>query len=149
MVDRVKEDIETWVLVRSSRGSPGHGQSMEIKTFYKYQAWSYLKITAWCVLLSKGQAWTLGWSKDQAWSLENVIISGLRTTGLINRSVQCWMNNPGRVIYYRNIERAFSYHNLIIVSFRTKGRIEDKHEVVKRERRKFDTKRYREEIAKT
>ena len=61
---------------------------------------------------------------------------------------QCWMNSLGRIIYYRNIERAFSDHNLIIVSFRTKRRIEDKHEVVKREMKIFYTKIYREEIAK-
>ena len=37
-------------------------QSLEIKTFSKDQTWSYLKRTAWCVLLRKGHAWTLGWS---------------------------------------------------------------------------------------
>ena len=52
-------------------------QSPEIKTFSKDQAWSYLKRTAWCVLLIKGHAWTLGWLYDQAWSLENVLNSGL------------------------------------------------------------------------
>ena len=59
---------------------------------------------------------------------------------------QCWTNVPGRVIYHRNIVRSASDHNMILVSIRTKNRVEDKHEIVKRERRNMDVEKYKENM---
>ena len=59
---------------------------------------------------------------------------------------QCWTNVPERVIYFRNIVRSASDHNLTAVSIRTKNRLEDKHDIVKRERRNMDTARYKENM---
>ena len=60
---------------------------------------------------------------------------------------QCWMNEPSRLIYTRNLVRTFSDHNLIVVCFRTRSRIEDRHEYIKRQRNKMDPEHYKREIA--
>ena len=56
------------------------------------------------------------------------------------------MNAPGRLLYYRNIKRLFSDHNLIVLSFRMKDRIDYRHEIIKRDRKDFDMKGYIENI---
>ena len=59
----------------------------------------------------------------------------------------CWMNSPGRVIFTRNVVRKYSDHNLTLVCFRTKNRIEDRHEYVKRERKNMNLDNYKQDIA--
>ena len=59
---------------------------------------------------------------------------------------QCWMNSPGRLIYSKNVVRSFSDHNLIMVSFRTKNKLENRHEILKRERKNFDKIKYKNDI---
>ena len=54
----------------------------------------------------------------------------------------CWMNTPGRLVYFKNIDRSFSDHNLILVAFKTKNKIQDSHEFTKRERKDFDEVKY-------
>ena len=58
----------------------------------------------------------------------------------------CWVNSPQRIIYVKNLVRSFSDHNLILVSFRTKNKIENKHKFFRRERRNFDIEKYRQDI---
>ena len=58
-----------------------------------------------------------------------------------------WMNSPSRLIYYRNVVRTFSDHNVLIVSYRTKDKNQDKHDIVQRDRRKYDPQKYSEKIA--
>ena len=48
---------------------------------------------------------------------------------------QCWSNVPEKLVYHKNEVRAYSDHNLIIVSFRTKERVENRHDIVKRVRK--------------
>ena len=57
-----------------------------------------------------------------------------------------WMNRAARLIFYRNIVRTFSDHNLILMSYRTKDRITDKHDIVCRDRRNFKVTDYQEQI---
>ena len=57
-----------------------------------------------------------------------------------------WINRIERVIYHRNVTRASSDHNLLVLSVRTKDRIEDRHDIVCRNRQKWDPKVYREKI---
>ena len=59
----------------------------------------------------------------------------------------CWTNAPQRLIFQKNLVRSFSDHNLLIISFRTKNKLENKHKILKRERRNFDLIRYRQDIA--
>ena len=47
---------------------------------------------------------------------------------------QVWLNCPGRKIYIKNLDRAFSDHNLVIVSLRTKNILEDRHDSEMRDR---------------
>ena len=81
----------------------------------------------------------------------NLIVQGFTRTwpGVPDSLVDhCWMNSQNRLIYYRNIVRSFSDHNLLIVSFRTKNKNMDKHDIVKRERKGLDLLLYKNEIAK-
>ena len=59
----------------------------------------------------------------------------------------CWMNNPGRLIFHKNLERAYSDHNLILIQFRTKNVLNDRHEVVIRDRRNYNKEEYKQRIA--
>ena len=59
---------------------------------------------------------------------------------------QCWVNAPQRIIVVKNLVRSFSDHNLVLVSFRTKNKIENKHKFHRRERRNFDGDQYRRDI---
>ena len=59
-----------------------------------------------------------------------------------------WLNCPGRQIYVKNLERAFSDHNLVVVSMRTKNLNEDRHDFWVRDRRNWDPEAYSEEIQK-
>ena len=47
---------------------------------------------------------------------------------------QIWMNAPNHLVYYRNVIRAFSDHNMIVMSFKTKETVQDKHEMVSRDK---------------
>ena len=58
-----------------------------------------------------------------------------------------WMNKPSRMIYYRNVVRTYSDHNLLIMSFRTKDKEQDKHKIVQRDRRTYDQQEYSARIA--
>ena len=53
-----------------------------------------------------------------------------------------WMNSPERLTYIKNIPRKFSDHNLIILSFRTKDKIKNNHDFLKRERKNFNLENY-------
>ena len=59
-----------------------------------------------------------------------------------------WINRLEKVIYFRNITRTCSDHNLLVLSLRTKDRIDDRHEIVSRNRQKLNLEEYREKIAK-
>ena len=59
---------------------------------------------------------------------------------------QCWTNVPQKLIFQRNLERASSDHNLVITSFRTKDRCEDRHDIVKRVRKDLDVNKYKSDI---
>ena len=48
-----------------------------------------------------------------------------------------WTNSPGRLVFYKNIERAFSDHNLILLSFRSKGGQNDRHDIITRDRKNY------------
>ena len=50
------------------------------------------------------------------------------------------------LIFIKNLVRSYSDHNLILVSFRTKNKIENKHNFFRRERRNFDVNKYRSDI---
>ena len=81
----------------------------------------------------------------------NQIIQGFTRTwpGVPDSLVDhCWMNCQNRLIYHRNIVRTFSDHNLLIVSFRTKTKNLDRHDIIKRERKGMDPIQYKNEIAK-
>ena len=60
----------------------------------------------------------------------------------------CWLNVPAKVIYHRNLVRASSDHNMILVSLRTKDRVEDNHDIIKRQRKNWDPALYKEEVRK-
>ena len=53
-----------------------------------------------------------------------------------------WMNTPQRLIYLKNLPRTFSDHHLLLLSFRTKDKIQNVQEFMKRERRDFNKIRY-------
>ena len=61
---------------------------------------------------------------------------------------QCWMNAPQKLIYFRNLVRLSSDHNLILISLRTKNRLADRHEMVRRNRNEYDASKYREDMAR-
>ena len=76
-----------WLLLKGPKGpdQPRHlksKQSQEIKTFSKYQAWSYdqSKVQAWPLIRRTHQGQAVLLRFHQAWSLENVFISGLRSS---------------------------------------------------------------------
>ena len=52
------------------------------------------------------------------------------------------MNTPGRLISYKNLDRAYSDHNLILVLFKTKLKATNIHEIIKRDRKNFDCQEY-------
>ena len=58
-----------------------------------------------------------------------------------------WMNNLNRLIYYRNIVRTYSDHNILLMSFRTKDREPDRHEIVTRDRKGLNLTEYTARIA--
>ena len=58
----------------------------------------------------------------------------------------CWLNAPERLVYVKNIPRTYSDHNLVLMSIRTKNRSENRQNVVKRERKNMDVKKYTEDI---
>ena len=58
----------------------------------------------------------------------------------------CWMNTPARLIYIQNLSRAFSDHNLLLLSVRTKNKIMDRHDITKRDRSKMNLEEYRRDI---
>ena len=58
-----------------------------------------------------------------------------------------WMNKPSRLVFYRNIVRAYSDHNLILFAIRTMDKQTDKHEIVMRDRRKLDLKEFKSDLA--
>ena len=58
-----------------------------------------------------------------------------------------WMNTPNRMIYYRNIVRTYSDHNLLVMSFRTKDRTPDRHEIVQRNRKSYKSDDYSKKIS--
>ena len=60
---------------------------------------------------------------------------------------QCWSNVPQKLVYHRNVVRSVSDHNLIVVSFRTKEKIENRHDIVKRLRKGMDAVAYKSDIA--
>ena len=59
---------------------------------------------------------------------------------------QIWMNKPEKMIYYRNIQRTYSDHNMIFVSVRRKLKNEDRHDFIKRDLKNFDPIKYKQEI---
>ena len=59
----------------------------------------------------------------------------------------CWMNNPGRLVYFRNLERAFSDHNMILIQIRTKNNLNDRQEIITRDRKNYDKDDYKRRIA--
>ena len=54
----------------------------------------------------------------------------------------CWVNAPGRLISVKNLDRAASDHNLILVVFKTKIKTKNKHQIIKRDRKNLDTNEY-------
>ena len=54
----------------------------------------------------------------------------------------CWMNTPGRMISFKNLDRASSDHNLILVVFKTKIKSRNIHQIIKRDRKNFDCQEY-------
>ena len=59
----------------------------------------------------------------------------------------CWSNVPQKLVYHKNVVRAFSDHNLIVENFRTKDRLENRHDIVKRLRKNMDISIYKSNIA--
>ena len=58
----------------------------------------------------------------------------------------CWLNAPGKLIFHRNVVRSFSDHNLVLVSCKTRNRIENRHDIVKRSRKYLDVEKYKTDI---
>ena len=59
-----------------------------------------------------------------------------------------WMNFPGKLIYMRNIQRAYSDHNIILASIRRKQKNVDTHDFTKRDMKNFDPEKYKKEVEK-
>ena len=58
-----------------------------------------------------------------------------------------WMNSPGRLVYYINVKRTFSDHNLIVLAFRTKDKLTNKHEIIRRDRKNFNVENYTRKLS--
>ena len=56
------------------------------------------------------------------------------------------MNCPARLVYFKNIVRSFSDHNLILVSVRMKGKVEDRHDTIARDRSNWDAAEYNRQV---
>ena len=59
-----------------------------------------------------------------------------------------WVNNPHKVLSKKNIRRSTADHNLIQIIYRTKGKLCNSNEIMKRNKKNFDAEKYREEINK-
>ena len=59
-----------------------------------------------------------------------------------------WVNNPQKVISKHNTRRSTADHNMIEIVYRTKGKINNSNEIVRRNKNNFDAVKYREEISK-
>ena len=93
------------------------------------------------VELVKLEIETLGFNQQvtgNTWSLNG------QPEGLLDH---VWMNHPEKLIYINNNFRAFSDHNMIQLAIRTKGKSEQPQEFIKRDRRNFNTDRYKKKIS--
>ena len=61
---------------------------------------------------------------------------------------QCWVNRPNRIISHQNQVRSSSDHNNISVLVRTKDRMTDSQEILKRSWKDFSPELFRQEISK-
>ena len=75
---------------------------------------------------------------------------------MIHGVTRTWSSQPNSLIdqcctpqtnIFKNIVRSFSYHNLLLVYFRTKNKIENKHNILRREKKNFDDIKYKKDIA--
>ena len=55
-----------------------------------------------------------------------------------------WVNNPQKVISKNNIRRSTADHNMIQLIYRTKGKISNSNEIVRRSKKNFNAEKYRE-----
>ena len=60
---------------------------------------------------------------------------------------QLWMNTPERLVTFKNQDRAFSDHNMIMATFRTKNRVQNIHDYTMRQRKNFDLDQYKRDLA--
>ena len=84
---------------------------------------------------------SLTWNLPEASHTKMVdkVIQEIETLGFHDSLLdQVWMNCPGRQIYVKNIVRAFSDHNLVITSYRTKEVLADSHDSIMRYRNQWD-----------
>ena len=59
----------------------------------------------------------------------------------------CWINTPWRFSSYKNLARAYSDHNLILIIFHMKYKQNNIHNFTKRDRKEFDVEQYKRDIA--